>query len=693
MNISVKIFFRQMLRSKVRLLLNVALIAAATAFFVMSINLYQNSRNNLQAVDGSYTTLGMMAFYGDVDRYGNLVSPNSADYMGNHLLSVNDFDLSQITNREEVLDYDLRFRCAAYIPGTLAITLNENYSPNAPEYKYDIRSGRQIIRFTLKGDQPVYIPFTQTGREDHDYLYRKIKINIIDQAVDQVAYLTDYIELGFTAGWNDTYANNYAEEIKRLNRSEDTSGVTLYPGVEYIMGVSVGDNRFRRDDATGVYDLSNHHLFGDQYKIWTTMTALRNYYDQVYRVMYSKVDMYAGGALMDPNKIQPFYIQRYEDVQANPEEAAHWKKLEDCVKYSLSSFSTVFTDDITSAPAWYYGGMYLNDGRLITAEEYASGAKVCMISGKLASLHGWKVGDKLDLNFYQYNGYFDNVETGGQMEALGLPMYSLSHDGFFDQGEYEIVGIYGQQAVPSMTDETNALFYQPWDAIYLPTNSVANAPAKEDWPIQPSLFSLTLKNGSIDSFQNAMEELGYTDKTEGEYTLRMTFDDQGYGSVGSGLQKMGSTAKLLMILSGIVLAVTLLLTAFFFAQQHKQNVGILRMLGGKKGQAFAGILICALVVALTGAIIGSLSGGAIGESVAEKIMKDSAAQLAADRELSDYIMLTSKMVEVEISIGTDLAIAAVSGAGVLLLFMLLTAFFVALYIGKKTRDLLPRDQA
>jgi hypothetical protein len=30
---------------------------------------------------------------------------------------------------------------------------------------------------------------------------------------------------------------------------------------------------------------------------------------------------------------------------------------------------------------------------------------------------------------------------------------------------------------------------------------------------------------------------------------------------------------------------------------------------------------------------------------------------------------------------------------VLLLFMLLTAFFVALYIGKKTRDLLPRDQA
>ena len=57
MNISVKIFFRQMLRSKVRLLLNVALIAAATAFFVMSINLYQNSRNNLQAVDGSYTTL------------------------------------------------------------------------------------------------------------------------------------------------------------------------------------------------------------------------------------------------------------------------------------------------------------------------------------------------------------------------------------------------------------------------------------------------------------------------------------------------------------------------------------------------------------------------------------------------------------------------------------------------------------
>ncbi len=692
MNISVKIFFRQMLRSKVRLLLNVALIAAATAFFVMSINLYQNSRDNLRAVDGSYTTIGMVAFYGDVDRYGNLVSPNSADYMGNHLLSVNDFDLTQIIHRDEVLDYDLRFRCAAYIPDTLAITLDENSASSAPEYKYNIRSGRQIIRFTLQGDQPVYIPFAQTGREDHDDLYRKIKINIIDQAVDQIAYLTDYIDLGFASNYQ-SFAAHYEDQVKRLNRSEDTSGVTLYPGVEYIMGVSVGENGYRRDDATGVYDLSNSHLFGDQYKIWTTMTALRNYYDQVYQILYSKVDMYAGGELMDPNKIQPFYIQRYEDVQANPEEAAHWQKLEDCVKYSTSSFSTIFTDDITAIPAWYYGGMYLNDGRMITAEEYESGAKVCMISGQLASLHNWKVGDKLDLNFYQYNGHYDVVEPNEQMKALGLPMYSLSHDGFFDRGEYEIVGIYGQQAVASMGDETNALFYQPWDAIYLPTNSVANAPAKEDWPIQPSLLSLTLKNGSIDSFQNAMEELGYTDETEGEYTLRLTFDDQGYGHVGNGLKKMNSTARLLMVLSGIVLAVTLLLTAFFFAQQHKQNVGILRMLGGRKAQALAGILICALVVGLVGALIGGLSGGAIGESVAEKIMKDAAAQLAADRELSDYVMLTSKVVQVDISIGTNSAIAVLSGAGVLLLFMLLTGFFVALYIGKKTRDLLPRDQA
>ena len=75
MKTAVQIFLRQTVRGKKRLVLNAALLLAVTGFFVVGLNLYHNSRQNLLTVENAYTTIATMEIYGDVDAQGNLVHP------------------------------------------------------------------------------------------------------------------------------------------------------------------------------------------------------------------------------------------------------------------------------------------------------------------------------------------------------------------------------------------------------------------------------------------------------------------------------------------------------------------------------------------------------------------------------------------------------------------------------------------
>ena len=676
MTVHIQIFLRQLLRGKKRLVLNILLLAAATAFFIMSLNLYQNSRDNLEKIEDSYITLGLTSFYGNVDQQGNLVSADDPDYAGYQLLSVKDFDLSRLTELEQVLRYDLRYRCAAYIPGQIAMTAHNTETISYAVYQRGLLYNMQVVRFTIAGEEPVFIPFA-TEDMTSDQIYQQLSLNILDQAAKGLNYPTT-VEMGFVASWNDTDAATYADEIKRLNRSEDTSGITLYPGVEYIMQFRGLNRNWVLDQTTGLYNWFSNNTSTNPLQ---RLTIGRHYLDREDTILYYSTGMIGEGVV--PENAQPFYIQRYEDVQASTEETAYWEDLWEHTAYTASSFCVTLTNDISLVPAWQMGGMYLYEGRAITAEEYESGAKVCMVSSEMAQCMGWKIGDKLDLNLYAYGGFYDRTGT----TQVTQPQYQFYQTGFMDQGEYEIVGLYGQNEISVTEGQTAQYFYQSWNAIYAPTKSVSNLPAEETWPIQPSLLTLQLQNGSIDSFQKAVEQLGLTDQAEGEYTLETAFLDQGYESVGPGLQKMQSTARVLLLVSGALLLVTLVLAAYFFAQQHKHSAGILRMLGGSKGQALRGILVCALLLALVSAAIGSLSGGVLGQVVGDSILSGSKNAWSDDTLIS-----TSNGIQVEITVGSDPWLTALGGLAIAALFALLLVLFVCLYLGKEPRALLPKEQ-
>ena len=669
----IQIFLWQMLRGKTRLALNQVLLCAATAFFVVSLNLYQNSRANLQTAENAYTTIATMEIYGEVNAEGELVETSDADRVGRFLLTRYGYDLSPLQELPMVQNIDLRYRCAAHIPGelTLDIYASERFAEDLLAingYRADdIRVGQSyhMLRFRLSGTEPVTIDLTKESKRYSNMAEAVLDITVLDSAHPQIQY-SDTIGL-LVPLMTDAERDDHGAEVQRLNRTQETNTLTFYPGVEYVMhGAFNYSSYYRRDPDTGLFSETDAITMIDDvpvpmyFGLWESGCISQ---DRV--LMYRKTGAFF--SYVEPENV-PYFIQRWEDVQNDPEEAAYFDALWQATEYSASSFAVTLTSDITQVPAWHTGGMFLHEGRMITKEEYQAGAKVCMISAMLADKQGWKLGDTLDLHLYAY----EHLQYEGTYADTGIDR-SMYLDGFFDEGQYEIVGIYGQREIVDTGDTAPEVFAQPWNVIYIPENSAPNAPALEERPIQASLLTIKLKNGTMNEFKAAVEEMGLTDQVPGEYEIKFSYFDQGYGKIAGGLQEMNRNARLLLGLSAALLLVTMILVAFLFSRQHKQSAGILRMLGGSKKQAFTAILTCGAVVAATGGIAGTLLGGVLTQSVGASILGD-----------------TASTAKVALSTGASPLLTALSGMGCMALFLLLTAIFTATYINKEPRELLPK---
>ncbi len=681
MSTSIRIFSRQLLRSKKRLILNIVLLTAATAFFIMSLNLYHNSTANLQRVEETYSTLATVTFFGDMNRKGELTDPGAEDYLGYGIMLPKDYDLTPLLAPDYVKGYSRNIRCEAYIPGTPAITtiLSEEISEaEIKVYKRDpnaiyLNSDQLMFRFTIDGDEPIRTPVKET---DTSYeVAVNLKVNITDSTLDNLSSKHNIRLVIFSME---------EEDIKRLNRSEDTDYLTFYPGVEYLYA---GGHYvyFSKDPESGELTFEVSYMSvgsmenGGQFTVYERTPDYLRDYDVAY--------FNAGSPYYDSewkDEALPFMLQRWEDLQSDAATAEYYDTLWKATEYHNYGFSVTLTDNIASLPAWHLNGMYLNKGRLITQEEYESGAKVCMITGQMADRQGWKVGDKLDMHLFSNLEYISDTGT----EYLDYPGYNYTTKDFFDTGTYEIVGILGQREILGASDETPDPFYQPWNTIYIPAASAPHAPAAELQPLQPSLLSIWLENGTMDAYLKAMDALGVTQKTEGEYMLEIHCYDQGYSIVQPGLVRMKSSAQLMLILSLVLLLTTLVLVAYFFAQHQKTSAGILRMLGGTKQQAFAGILVCALLVVVIGAVLGGFSGGYLSEEVGKQVLASDAARQEALKEFSTELVNSRNAISGGISAGADWLVTGLGALGIICSFLLLLGLFAGGYLKAEPRELL-----
>ena len=677
---------RQLTRKPARVIIFILILVLLTAFFCVSLNLYMNSQHNLRLADETYTTIAVMELYADVDSYGNVVKDfeTAKNYAGYQAVTVYGYDLEPIVTAPSVMKYDFRARYGAYSKDNIALEYNSKKNI-IPMYSED------VIRFKIVPEHQEQaeadkewndVEFVDDGRyriqtyswnDSGLHNARSYNLDIIDSAVNVFDYEKYPVKFNIYLG--RIYIDEPLLDTNSLMLSAESVDkpdcIILEPDTEYIASLrGMRDEGSTLNSASGLYRIQSFGITRDE------LFKNTNYYYRV-GIGESVMSEYACE--------QPFWIYDYAELQTKPEMLEKYEQIARAYHINSRSFGVMTTNDIAGIPAFNLGNMFMSDGRVITEEEYTSGANVCMISTDLAKLQGWNIGDKIDFSFYEYNRFVNATFW----DSCLSPRYTYTNpDHFFDSGEYEVVGIYDVRPMTGSSTISEAAISVPWNTIYIPEKSLENAPTEEDRPITGALLTIWLENGKIEPFIDRMNELGITGAKQGDYEARFTFYDQGYSRIQPSLEALSGTAELLLILSSSLLVIAALLLAFFYAQSQKQSIGTMRLLGCSKARAFAAVMLSALIIAVTGALIGAAIGHVLTSSVGESIMANANQTPEEFLAFSAYLA-ESTQVEAEFALGADAKVSLLTCLAALGLFIVGTLVFVIRYLGKGPRELLP----
>ena len=678
---------KQLFRKPIRTVLYILVLVLLTAFFCTSLNLYMDSQHNLQLANDTYTTIAIMELYADVDSRGNIISDvtKAEDYAGYHALTVYGYDLEPIITAPSVKKYELRARYGAFSEDNIAVRYNDKKQAIpicsediirfkiVPEHQKEAEADKEWndVEFVDDGRYRIHT-FSFVDSDTHTS--RKYNLDIIESAINVFDY--EKLPILFNISLDNIYTTTPLTDTNSLMPSAEYADkpdcIILEPNTEYIAsisGLSSSSNTFNA--ANSLYKIQTFGVARDKF-------FRSNYYCySIGRSEYVSCDY--------PYE-NPFWIYEYDELKSKPEMLKKYEQIARAYYINSRSFGVMTTNDLTGIPAFHLGNMFIPEGRMITEEEYASGAKVCMISTDLAKLQGWNVGDKIDFSFYEYNNFVNATIWGSRLS----PRYTYTDpDHFFDNGEYEIVGTYNVRPLTGTSAVSASAVSVPWNTIYIPEKSLENAPAEEDRPVTGALLTIWLENGKIEPFIERMNELGITGAKQGDYEARFTFYDQGYSRIQPSLEALSGTAELLLILSSSLLVIAALLLAFFYAQSQKQSIGTMRLLGCSKARAFAAVMLSALIIAVTGALIGAAIGHALTASVGGSIIANANQTPEEFLAFSAYLA-ESTQVEVEFALGADARVSLLTCLAALGLFIAGTLVFVLRYLGKGPRELLPR---
>ena len=688
---------RQLFRKPIRTISYILMLVLLSAFFCMSLNLYNDSQYNLQLADNAYTTIAIMDLYADVGEFGNLIDDitTADDYAGYYALTVSDYDLTPIVTAPSVKKHELRARYGAFNKDNIALKKHDIlprwiipfYSEDVIRFKVTEESNKQLDPNNV--NQYITLNLTPNGFALPDGIYSGALEYAISSVFDIIDSATGshfandkktehiYASIDFSP---DFFYDRHSDAINMLKHDKESRQfIYLEPDAEYIGLIDTFYSNYGTDEFG--------NLLGSK-KEPSSVSFTQDDFFYKYTYRYSKA---IGGDSEFVSYIytldgHPFWLYKYDDLKADPETLKQYEQIYYSCYINSHSFGVMTTNDFSGIPAFNLGNVYMKEGRAITDEEFASGAKVCILNRELATLQNWKVGQKINFDFYEYD-YFTNATSKNSVLA---PRYLFtSPDHFFDSGEYEVVGIYDVRPMTGSSTISEAAISVPWNTIYIPEKSLTNAPAEEDRPVTGALLTIWLENGKIEPFIERMNELGITGAKQGDYEARFTFYDQGYSRIQPSLEALSGTAELLLILSSSLLVIAALLLAFFYAQSQKQSIGTMRLLGCSKARAFVAVMLSALIIAVTGALIGAAIGHALTASVGESIMANANQTPEEFLAFSAYLA-ESTQVEVEFALGADVRVSLLTCLAALGLFIAGTLVFVLRYLGKGPRELLPR---
>lgn len=645
---ALKISLKQIFRAPVKLICYFLVLAFAAALLCIGLNLNKNAQANIAAADEAFTTVAVPSFYAHIENNGKLCeNVNDVDYIGYKKWAAENYEFQPILDNAAVKEIDTRGAYGAMVNDGTPLERG-NYLRGAQMY--------DVVIFTVEGEKsftvspylfetiPVKVEFSAVGNSPESYRSELMISNDIN--------FYNYIKVKEVNGIPQEYYDYPEFEVG----AESNDGSILFePGKKYIAFVEY--------NYTVLY-APNGEPMSEPEVIGAMIYDTDMYHDGLGYYYSSNVGWTRHIKRQCPEHMA---IAEYNDDFFNTPRGEFYKEVIDAYAITAASLTAITTNNAQAMPAFHSGGVHIGAGRMISAEEYAAGAKVCLVSSFYAEQNGWNVGDKLKLSLYNADYSYDELPT--QL------LYNANSVGFFDEGEYEIIGIYEGNVLDP--DERTAYSYGEAlrsEYVLIPKNSAPNAP-------QAALCeyntTIVLQNALAQEFVADMEAAGLLAENPGGYQLEFAIDDQNYSHFAPGLEQLSSVSGLTLILSVAVAGVTAVLLAVVHGLQKRREMAAMRSLGAKRAQAIAIAAAGIIILCVVAAAVGAFAGGILSERVTELALQNDAA--LADEEDETAITQAAKDAVFTFIVEQDASLAAISAASIAAIFALAVLLFA--YLG------------
>lgn len=326
-------------------------------------------------------------------------------------------------------------------------------------------------------------------------------------------------------------------------------------------------------------------------------------------------------------------IVEYSDDFFETELGKKYQNVIDSLKFMTddNTFSVMPVESLDAYQAFDESEAVIVQGRAITDEEYASGAKVCMIS-ETTNQNGdgnyVTIGDKITIS--PYSRYYCEKPMLVSYSQRGIWTNDLYPENGFEEiegEEYEIVGIYYSKNQEQARIDSE--YYMPDEAVIIPAKSVdlESYPILQGSVLSHETCSFVIENGSIDSFLTAFDALGLDN-------LDVEFDDMGYTSIAKGTKSVLRISVILLV-SGAVSALSILiLFSFLQIVRKKSEAAISISLGTGIRKSAARLILSVMLVVIMGTAVGSVAGALSVDKISEAAY-NSAQQSSISRLYSD----------------------------------------------------------
>lgn len=297
----------------------------------------------------------------------------------------------------------------------------------------------------------------------------------------------------------------------------------------------------------------------------------------------------------------------------NSDAASTWR--EDIVplcQLNYESAAVILTDRAESMYSFNTGDEALLSGRFFTGEEYTNGDDVCVISAAYAEQNGLRLGDMIQLDYYDSGfGEYNNGATANSMLAAEDPgpyrqrYYMSLDDAIGVCKNYTVIGIYTGARFAFGAYQLNA------DTILVPKASVPNAQNYET-RANSLLNTFVLKNGSAKEFEKYMEQQNLA----GQFL----YFDQDFSSMQESLDALETNAmRLMMVGIGVFLLTSAL---FLFLTFRRMNLTIrgVRLLGRSSKAVFREIIMALIPLETLAVLFGTCAAIALFDVVTRNLL-------------------------------------------------------------------------